>query len=146
MVHILQLTYGWTMISVYVNIVNLILVIPAMFWIVPKYGALGAAYIWLALNLGGIIISVHFTFRKRLSSEKWKWYWQDVFLPLFISGLVIGIFKFLLPVPHTNLARILVISFALIFALFFSSLVASQVRLFLKLNIRKYLLARKGLA
>ena len=146
MVHILQLTYGWTMISVYVNIVNLILVIPAMFWIVPKYGALGAAYIWLALNLGGIIVSVHFTFRKIISTEKWKWYWQDVFLPLFISGFVIGIFKFLVPVPDTNLARILVISFALIFALFFSSLVASQVRLFLKLNIRKYLLARKGLA
>jgi O-antigen/teichoic acid export membrane protein len=138
MIHILQLTYGWTRISIYVNVINLILFIPAIFWVVPHYGAIGAAFIWLALNLGGIIISVHFTFRRIMTSEKWKWYWQDIVLPVSASGIVVALFKFLLPSPLTNISSILTLLSALSMALIFSSFVASQVRLFLAINLKKY--------
>jgi O-antigen/teichoic acid export membrane protein len=138
MVHILQLTYGWTRISIYVNVINLVLFIPAIFWVVPHYGAIGAAFIWLALNLGGIIISVHFTFRRIMTSEKWKWYWQDIVLPVSTCGIVVALFKYLLPSPLTNISRILTLLSALSMALLLSSLVASQVRLFLAINLKKY--------
>jgi O-antigen/teichoic acid export membrane protein len=141
-VHILQLTYGWTRISVYVNVINLVLFVPAIFWCVPKFGGLGAAFIWLALNVGGIIISVHFTFRKIFSSEKWKWYWQDVVLPIFSAAFILCIAKFILPSPQTNFERIFIVLFALIIALCFSTLVASQLRLSILLNIKKYMFKR----
>lgn len=138
MVHILQLAYGWTRISIYVNIVNLILFIPAIFWIVPHFGAIGAAFIWLILNLGGILISVHFTFSKIMRSEKWKWYFQDIILPLFTAGFIVVLIKFILPIPQTNISRIFTLVTVLIAAMFFSSLAASQVRLFLLIYCKKY--------
>ncbi len=142
MVHIMQLTYGWTRISVYNNIVNIILYIPAIIYLVPNYGALAAAFIWLVLYLGGIFISVHFTFQRIMRSEKWRWYWQDIILPLSSAGIIVVSSKWIFPPPESNSSRIILLLAVLIASLFFSSLVASQVRLFLLINIKKYLLRK----
>lgn len=139
MVHILQLSYGWTRISVNVNLINIILFIPAVLFVVPRFGAIGAAIIWLTLNLGGILISVHFTFRRIMPFEKWKWYWEDIFLPLFTGGLSIAILKLITPTPQSNFSSIATLLLVLTSALIFSSLAASQIRLFLVINIKNIL-------
>jgi hypothetical protein len=56
--------------------------VPALLWIVPRYGALGAGYVWLALNSAYLLVTVQWMHRRLLEREKWRWYFQDLLVPL----------------------------------------------------------------
>ena len=77
-----QLAYGWTSLALRANVVAVFLIIPAIFWVVPKYGAVGAAWLWVALNAGYVLISVQFMHQRLLPGEKWRWYFADILLPV----------------------------------------------------------------
>ena len=83
----MQLAHGWTSLSIRINLVAVAVIIPAILWVVPIYGAIGAAWIWVVLNTGYCVIEVHFMFRRILVGEKWAWYWNDVLIPLVASVL-----------------------------------------------------------
>lgn len=78
----LQLAHGWTALTVKVNSVAVGILIPTIVWVVPKYGAIGAAWVWVMLNTGYILFSIYFMHRRLLPTEKWRWYRQDVVIPL----------------------------------------------------------------
>ena len=78
----LQLAHGWTSLTVKTNVVAVIMIIPAIFWVVPRYGAVGAAWIWMVLNAGYVLISLQFMHRRLLHQEKRRWYFADVICPL----------------------------------------------------------------
>jgi O-antigen/teichoic acid export membrane protein len=78
----LQLAHGWTGLSLKVNIFAALLLIPAMLWVVPRFGAVGAAWIWVILNGGYVLCAVQFMHRRLIPHEKWRWYVWDVFLPM----------------------------------------------------------------
>jgi O-antigen/teichoic acid export membrane protein len=82
----LQLAHGWTGLSIKVNIVAVLLLIPAILWVVPRFGPLGAAWIWVALNGGYVLCAVQFMHRRLIPHEKWRWYVLDVLLPM--SGAI----------------------------------------------------------
>jgi O-antigen/teichoic acid export membrane protein len=77
-----QLAHGWTTLTIKVNIVAVAVLVPAILWVVPEYGALGAAWVWVGLNAGYLIFAVYFMHRRLLPTEKWRWYLQDVAIPL----------------------------------------------------------------
>jgi O-antigen/teichoic acid export membrane protein len=77
-----QLAHGQTGLVFKVNLAGAAVLVPALFWIVPRYGAVGAAWIWVAVNAGFVLISIHFMHRELVTREKWKWYFADVLLPL----------------------------------------------------------------
>ncbi|MBT9099541.1 oligosaccharide flippase family protein [Methylovulum psychrotolerans] len=77
-----QLAHGWTSLSLKVNFVAVIVLIPAIIWVVPRYGALGAAWIWVALNAGYFLVAIQLMHRRLIPKEKWHWYFADVFLPV----------------------------------------------------------------
>lgn len=81
-----QLAHAWTSLPIKMNLVAVVVLIPAIFWVVPRYGALGAAWIWVALNAGYVLIGIQFMHRKLLPKEKWRWYFYDLLLP--ISGAI----------------------------------------------------------
>lgn len=83
-----QLAHGWTSFSVRVNIVAVLLIIPAIVWSVPRFGAVGAAAVWLALNASYVLVGIHFMHRKILPGEKWRWYWDAIFKPVIIGTAV----------------------------------------------------------
>jgi len=91
----LQLAHGWTSLILKTNVVAVALLVPAILWVVPRYGAVGAAWIWIALNTGYVLLNVGLMHRRILPSEKWDWYGQDVLMPalgatatlLLLSGL-----------------------------------------------------------
>ena len=89
----LTIAYGWTKFAIYQNIIAVILLIPSVILAAIHYGAIGAAWIWLILNAGYILISVHFLYRRLLPTEKWRWYREDIFIPsivvLFVGGLCV---------------------------------------------------------
>jgi O-antigen/teichoic acid export membrane protein len=78
----MQLAHGWTTLAIKSNIVAVAVLIPAILWFVPKYGGIGAAWIWVALNAGYVTISIHFMHRRILRAEKWRWYRADVLIPM----------------------------------------------------------------
>ena len=83
-----QLAHGWTSLTLKINLAAVAALIPAIFWVVPRYGALGAAWIWVALNAGYVFIDIQFMHRKLLPNEKWRWYFADLLLPI---GGAIGV-------------------------------------------------------
>lgn len=78
----LQLAHGWTTLAIKINIVAVGMLVPAILWAVPKYGAIGAAWVWVALNTGYLVFGIYFMHRRLLPTDKWRWYRQDVFIPL----------------------------------------------------------------
>ena len=52
------------------------LLVPMILWVVPRQGALGAAWVWIGLNAGYIVLNVGLMHRRLLTAEKWRWYGQ----------------------------------------------------------------------
>jgi O-antigen/teichoic acid export membrane protein len=95
--YMLQLAHGWTSFGVNINIVAVIVLVPAISWATPRYGALGAAWIWVILNCGYLFISMYFMHRRLIPDEKWRWYFRDTCLPLGASALISCIFRYWQP-------------------------------------------------
>jgi O-antigen/teichoic acid export membrane protein len=124
----LQLANGWTSFGVINNVVAICFVVPALLLLVPIYGAHGAAWIWITLNLGYCLISVQLMFRKILITEKWKWYLQDVLMPLSFMVLSIACYKYLSPINPTLFERMIIIIGAILLAIFSGSCVPTKSR------------------
>jgi O-antigen/teichoic acid export membrane protein len=77
----LRLAHGWTSLTVKVNTIAVLIFIPSIVWAVPRYGAVGAAWMWVALNCGYVLSTAHFMHRRLMPGDKWRWYLFDVLLP-----------------------------------------------------------------
>ena len=86
--YVLQLAHGWTGLGARVNLVAVVILVPTLLLVVPKYGAVGAAWLWLVLNFGYFTISLHFMFRRILPEHKLRWYLSDVGQPLMAAVAV----------------------------------------------------------
>lgn len=107
-----QLAHGWTSFAVRVNIVAVAIIVPAIFWAVPRFGAVGAAWAWLALNAGYVLIGVHFMHRRLLSGEKWRWYREAIIQPLIVGGVVIVMLMLAWPTTNNRLFTALLLVLA----------------------------------
>lgn len=83
--HMLQLAHGWTGFINGVNMVAVLFIVPAVLWSVPRFGATGAAWAWLVLNVGYVFISMHFMHRLLLPGERSRWYRDSVLWPLYFT-------------------------------------------------------------
>jgi len=92
-----QLAHGWTSLSVQINIAAVAVIVPAILWAVPLYGAIGAAWVWFSLNVGYLLFAIYFMHRKILLGEKWRWYGRAVALPLVVAGAVVFAMKLTSP-------------------------------------------------
>jgi O-antigen/teichoic acid export membrane protein len=93
----LQLAYGWTSLSFYKNIVAIIILIPLLFLLVGRIGAVGGAITWILLNVGYLMIEVPIMHGRLLPRERWEWYRMDIGCPLVISLVIVGIARFFIP-------------------------------------------------
>lgn len=93
----LQLSHGWTSLTIRVNIVAILFLLPAIFWAASKYGAMGAAWVWVVLNASYVLFAIHFMFRRLLTTEKWHWYWRDVTIPLVAAAVTAGVTRWSIP-------------------------------------------------
>jgi len=89
--YMLQLAHGWSSFAVRVNLVAVTILVPAILWATPRYGAIGAAWAWVLLNAGYVLIAIHFMYKRLLPTEKWRWYGQDLALPLLATIVVMAI-------------------------------------------------------
>ncbi|MGZ8271522.1 MAG: lipopolysaccharide biosynthesis protein [Methylophilus sp.] len=92
----LQLAYGWTSFAIKLNSCALIVLIPTIYLLTTKFGAVGAAWAWALLNIGYITVGMHFMYKKLISNEKWSWYWQDFTKQLISATTIAFIAKFII--------------------------------------------------
>ncbi len=107
MPYMLQLANGWSSFAAKVNVVAVAVLAPGILWATPRYGAVGAAWVWVVLNGGYIVIAIHFMHRRLLPNEKWNWYGKDLGLPLAAAALVAGLFRYFQPEMLSKLAELL---------------------------------------
>lgn len=87
-----QLAAGITSFSIKMNIIAVVILVPAIIILVPIYGAVAAAWIWLILNMGYVTIAAHFMYNNILDGEKWFWYMNDLIKPIFFGLLPVFFF------------------------------------------------------
>jgi hypothetical protein len=71
---------------------------------VLRFGAIGAAMVWLGLTLGYFLIEVQVMHRRLLRGAQWRWYMIDIATPVLISVIILGIARLLVtattrPIP-----------------------------------------------
>lgn len=123
-----QLAQGWTSLAVRVNAVAVIVFLPALLWVTPRYGALGAACVWVGLNFCYLMLNVHLMSRRILKREKWRWYLDDVFAPLFLGGLMSLFLLLLKPDQLGTLGQAIWLFTAAVSIMLSASLGASRIR------------------
>lgn len=124
----LQLAHGWTRLTFYSNLAAVIALVPLLVWLAPSYGALGAAAVWVALNAGYVLVSLQFMHHRLLRGELWRWYIEDVGLPLLAALLLAGLGRGLLISQLPKLAMLLYLGFVTSLAFLASGLSASHIR------------------
>lgn len=120
LVHIpyaLQLAYGWSGFAVRVNLVAVGFIIPGVLWAVPRFGAVGAAWVWFVLNAGYVFISIHFMHTRLLIGEKWRWYRDAVISPLLVGAFIVLFLREFVVFPHGRLEMALVLFFIAFFTI-----------------------------
>ena len=85
----LQLAHGWTRLAAGSNLVALVLGIPFCIWAVAYHGIVGAAFLWLVINLGFFLAGIPLMHRRLMRGEMFRWYLEDI-LPPFIAATFVG--------------------------------------------------------
>lgn len=75
----------WTSLSLVANVVAVILLFPSIIVVTLYFGAIGAAWIWVTLNVGYLTVTIHFLHKRILIEEKFRWYINDVLKQVAIS-------------------------------------------------------------
>ncbi len=134
----LQLAYGWTTFGIRVNLVAVLILIPAIFLITPHYGAIGAAWVWALLNAGYVTIAMHYMYKKLIPEEKWRWYWHDVIKQLMPAITVMVIVKLIITnFMYNNMTKFVLCLFALFAAIFAAIWQSNQIKPLMLLSINK---------
>jgi O-antigen/teichoic acid export membrane protein len=127
----LQLAYGWTSLTFYTNLIAVIVLVPMMVVATSLYGAVGAAGVWIVLNSGYVLIHLQIMHQRLLKREQWRWYFEDIGLPLVAAVSVIGLGRLLiqqqLGLPIVVISLIALFVLALTFAALAAPLVRSWV-------------------
>jgi O-antigen/teichoic acid export membrane protein len=109
----LQLAAGWTKLALHVNLVAIAVLLPATVVLASRYGAAGAAVVWVVLNVGYATIGVAIMHRRLLRGELGRWYVADVALPLVASVAAAGAVRLAAPAPSGTLGLFAVVALAL---------------------------------
>ncbi len=140
-----QLAHGWTSLTIKVNIVSVAIIAPANLLVTPRYGAIGAAWVWVSLNLGYAIISSQLMYDHILGTGKVAWYLEDLLLLLragFIAGLAV---KASLPQTSTMPGKFLLLMTATLATITSSIISAGRIRYRLRQLLAPYNAQQEGI-
>ena len=76
-----QYASGWTSLSVYSGLAGFLTISPLLIIVAPKYGVVGAAWVWFSLNLVYFFAYYHAVFRRILIGQGVIWLSRDIFTP-----------------------------------------------------------------
>jgi len=113
----LQLAHGWTALSFYKNVISIAVFVPLLFWLIDRYGAVGAALAWIGLNAGYLLFEIPLMHRRLLRGSMGRWYMMDVGLPVVLCFGIGLIARFAMPsgLPDYGILLWILSAFALCF-------------------------------
>jgi O-antigen/teichoic acid export membrane protein len=97
-------------------------------WATPRYGAAGAAWAWVALNIGYMTIGMHFMHRRLLSAEKVTWYVKDLLSPIAAAALATYAFVLILSEPFGTVLTVCLLGLCGMTALLAGAFSADRLR------------------
>lgn len=124
----LQLAHGWTRLGIGMNMIAIIVLLPMLIIAVESYGSLGAAVIWLLLNVSYIVFGMVLMHRKLFKSELSQWIVTDFGLPSLASLGVVACFWLALPERLGLIGQLFWVSMACLVAWGVSSWMAPAIR------------------
>jgi O-antigen/teichoic acid export membrane protein len=124
----LQLANGWTSLGVRANAIAVLVLVPVLLLTVPVYRGIGAASLWVGLNLGYLLIGMHFMFARLMVQERCIWFRADLLQPLAASFGTATLLAWLLPQPSGRVSGFLAVLGIGLAALAASVLVAPRVK------------------
>ncbi len=127
----LQLAHGWTKLTFHMNLVAVVILGPLIIIMTKYYGAVGAAIVWVLLNGGYIVIGINLMHRRLLPSEKWKWYLNDVVLPVLGAFIVIWPASIVIGDGMSKLESIITLGCVLAASYLSAALMSSSIRRYL---------------
>lgn len=107
MPNMLRLAYGWAWYAVKLNTVAVLLLVPAVLWATPRYGAVGAAWVWLILNAGYVAVGIPYLHRRVLPNEMGKWFKEGLVFPLIAVAVVMLAAFHSMPDPEQKLTTLM---------------------------------------
>jgi O-antigen/teichoic acid export membrane protein len=120
--------FGWPMLVTYVNLSQLAVIIPVLFWLVSLYKGVGAALTWVLLNSAYISVLTHIFFKHYLTTERIKWYVHDISVPALSAFLVVSVSRFIVPAFDDSLSMFVWIALTGIVAFSITALTLPHVR------------------
>jgi O-antigen/teichoic acid export membrane protein len=93
----LKLAHGWTSLSIWINVVTLAILVPALLYVAPRYGGIGTAWLWVGVNCGYLLFDAALTHRRILTTEFWPWVRRDLLIPVGAAGAVAALGRAGLP-------------------------------------------------
>jgi O-antigen/teichoic acid export membrane protein len=124
----LLVAQGWPHLVLAIRAALALVMVPAMIFMANHFSALGAALVWAGYNGGYLLASVAVVHRYVLRDDKWRWYFEDVGLPLS-GALALGAMgRFLMPAPVSAWVGLLFLTGVYSLALAATSLLAPQIR------------------
>lgn len=139
---LLQVAHGFTRLLMRLQIMLLAVTFPALYIAATTVGTIGAATVWMASNVFYFLVCAPFLFRDTLTGDQWRWYRDDIALPLSAAGLVVLAARLSVPFPDNPVAGIAIlgaISGATILA---AAMTASATRNYLLVRLRPWLSRR----
>jgi len=127
----LQLAYGWTSLRFYLNLIAIILLGPMLFIMVHYYQAIGAAIVWLVLSACYVFFDILIMHSRILRGEQWRWYFEDIGLPLVAALVVTGVAKWLFPADLSQLLLILYLTTVSLASYIAAVMITPQTRILL---------------
>lgn len=93
----LQLAHGWTRLAMWMNLAILPVAIFATWRMALAHGGIGAASVWLCVNLAFVCIGLPFMHAQLLPRELGRWYLRDVLPPLATAMVMAGLLRWAMP-------------------------------------------------
>jgi O-antigen/teichoic acid export membrane protein len=124
----LQLAYGWTKLGVYQNLISIAVLVPLVLYLYSLYGVIGAAFVGVILNSSYVLIGIQIIHHRFLIGEQWRWYWQDISMPLIASITVTIIGKLFLNVDLPRFQMFIYLTALLLSSFVMSIIASSQLR------------------
>lgn len=84
----LQSAAGWPQLVLRTNAALAVVLVPALLIFVPRFGAVGAAWVWVAINCTYVLVTTPLMHRRILPHEYWRWLACDFLLPVALVALV----------------------------------------------------------
>lgn len=136
----LQLAYGWTSIGLRITIFLTVTLLPAIWILATRYGAVGAASVWVGLNCIYMAIGVPLTHRRLLRGEASRWF-TEIGRSLGAVLLVTGLGRALITSPMSSGVAIVNLAVVFLGALAAGAFAAPQIRSSLLAQLSKIRLA-----